>query len=188
MSNYLVYGKIMNLLWQIFYTFGRNFVVLNGQILKKIIQPSGHTDRKLSFSLWEIEVLKSFWFVFVFHFWHSCIKLDKTGICLFVKTGPICCHTPWENIFYARQEKWRRTQKLFVTKRLPGVVVKFKSSGAKRQRQIEVTTTTADANFRRAVDADVDKAVESSNCYTNNFSINCAKSTLCVLIKVSIKH
>ena len=36
LSNYLVFGKIVNLLWQIFYTFGQIFIVLNGQIFKKL--------------------------------------------------------------------------------------------------------------------------------------------------------
>ena len=34
LSNYLVFGKIVNLLWQIFHTYGQIFIVLNGQILK----------------------------------------------------------------------------------------------------------------------------------------------------------
>ena len=34
LSNYLVFGKIVNLLWQLFYTFGQIFIVQNGQILK----------------------------------------------------------------------------------------------------------------------------------------------------------
>ena len=33
-SNYLVFIKILNLLWQIFHTFGQIFFALNGQILK----------------------------------------------------------------------------------------------------------------------------------------------------------
>ena len=34
LSNYLVFGKIVNLLRQIFHTFGQIFIVLNGQLLK----------------------------------------------------------------------------------------------------------------------------------------------------------
>ena len=56
LSNYLVFGKIVNLLWQIFYTFGQIFIVLNGQILKKYshlvtlcpivyFRQSNHADR-----------------------------------------------------------------------------------------------------------------------------------------------
>ena len=35
LSNYLVFGKIVNLLWQIFDTFGQNFLVRNGHTLKQ---------------------------------------------------------------------------------------------------------------------------------------------------------
>ena len=34
LSNYLVFGKIVKLLWQILHTFGQIFICLNGQILK----------------------------------------------------------------------------------------------------------------------------------------------------------
>ena len=39
---YLVFGEIVNLLWWIFLCFWANFIVYNGQILIKIIKPSGH--------------------------------------------------------------------------------------------------------------------------------------------------
>ena len=35
LSNYFVFGTIVNLLRQIFYTIGQTFIVLNGQILNK---------------------------------------------------------------------------------------------------------------------------------------------------------
>ena len=34
LSNFLVFEKIANLLWQIFYSFGQIFIALKGQILK----------------------------------------------------------------------------------------------------------------------------------------------------------
>ena len=36
---YLIFGKVVNPLWDFFYIFGQNFIVVNGQILKK---QSGH--------------------------------------------------------------------------------------------------------------------------------------------------
>ena len=39
LTNYFVFGKIVNLLWKIFYTTGHIFIFQNGQI----IQPFGHT-------------------------------------------------------------------------------------------------------------------------------------------------
>ena len=42
LSNYLVFGKIVNLLQQIFYTFGQIFIVLYDQILKNNISIWSH--------------------------------------------------------------------------------------------------------------------------------------------------
>ena len=36
---YLIFGKVLNPLWDFLYAFGQNFIVVNGQILKK---QSGH--------------------------------------------------------------------------------------------------------------------------------------------------
>ena len=35
-NNYLLSGKIVSLLWEIFCTFGQSFILLNGQIFNKI--------------------------------------------------------------------------------------------------------------------------------------------------------
>ena len=44
LSNYLVFGKIVNLLWQIFYSFGQFFIVQYGQILKNNIAIWSHCE------------------------------------------------------------------------------------------------------------------------------------------------
>ena len=46
---YLLFGKILNLLWQILHTFGPNFIDVNGQKLKnKLAIWSHYIDRNFS--------------------------------------------------------------------------------------------------------------------------------------------
>ena len=64
---YLIFDKMLNLLWQILYPIGQIFIHVNGQIFDKIIEPSCHTGnyrwpscclKKLF--LWQFVILK-FW-------------------------------------------------------------------------------------------------------------------------------
>ena len=62
---YLIFDKMLNLLWQILYPIGQIFIHVNGQIFDKIIEPSCHTGnyrwpscclKKLF--LWQFVILK----------------------------------------------------------------------------------------------------------------------------------
>ena len=51
MSNYLVFGKIVNLLWQNFYSFEQIFISLKSQILKNNIAIWSHCELQCEVSL-----------------------------------------------------------------------------------------------------------------------------------------
>ena len=59
---YLLFGKILNLLWQILYTFGQIFIDIHGQMLKNILAICSHCRNVpfYFFRLW-LNMRREFW-------------------------------------------------------------------------------------------------------------------------------
>ena len=86
---HLVFGKILNILGLFCYVIGQSFIVVNGQILKRIF-PSGHTvnnpKRRGSSKLRLDFVLQKRMWLFSSFLYHNSNK--KAKICLGFKPGP----------------------------------------------------------------------------------------------------
>ena len=61
-EGFLIFGKIVNLLCQHFYSIGQKLIVVKGQIVKELIWPSGHTASVLDVTLLKaIQLVQSMW-------------------------------------------------------------------------------------------------------------------------------